>query len=94
MRSGSESKNETGIAKDQNKFFKDQMNDNIPTKKSFHRSGGIPAEFYWSHGKLLKNNWNKWNLWNSSEIPLEFQQFIILRPLKFHLSKIFVENWR
>ena len=66
----------------------------IPTKKSFHHSGGIPVEFHWSHGKLLENDWNKWNLWNSSEIPLEFQQFIILTPLKFHLSKIFVENWR
>ena len=38
----------------------------IPTKKSFHRSGGIPVEFHWSHGKLLENDWNKWNLWNSS----------------------------
>ena len=56
-----------------------------PTKKSFHRSSGIPVEFHWSHGKLLENDWNKWNLWNSSEIPLEFQQFIILFPLKFHL---------
>ena len=65
-----------------------------PTKNSFHHSGGIPVEFHWSHGKLLENDWNKWNLWNSSEIPLEFQQFIILTPLKFHLSKIFVENWR
>ena len=54
----------------------------------------IPAEFHWSHGKLLENDWNKWNLWNSSEIPLEFQQFIILTSLKFHLSKIFLENWR
>ena len=66
----------------------------LPTKKSFHHSGGIPVEFHWSHGKLLENDWSKWNLWNSSEIPLEFQQFIILTPLKFHLSKIFVENWR
>ena len=37
-----------------------------PTKKSFHRSGGIPVEFHWSHGILLENDWNKWNLWNSS----------------------------
>ena len=66
----------------------------LPTKKSFHHSGGIPVEFHWRHGKLLENDWNKWNLWSSSEIPLEFQQFIILTPLKFHLSKIFVENWR
>ena len=65
-----------------------------PTKKSFYHSGGIPVEFHWSHGKALENDWNKWNIWNSSEIPLEFQQFIILTPLKFHLSKIFVENWR
>ena len=49
----------------------------IPTKKSFHHSSGIPLEFHWSHGKLLEKDWNKWNLWNSSEIPLEFQQFII-----------------
>ena len=57
----------------------------IPTKKSFHHSGGIPVEFHWSHGKLLENDWSKWNFWNSSEIPLEFQQFIILTPVKFHL---------
>ena len=56
-----------------------------PTKKYFHHSSGIPVEFHWSYGKLLENDWNKWNLWNSSEIPLEFQQFIILIPLKFHL---------
>ena len=66
----------------------------IPTKKYFHHSGGIPVEFHWNHGKLVENDWNKWNLWNSSEIPLEFQQLIILTSLKFHLSKIFVENWR
>ena len=65
-----------------------------PTKKSFHHSGGIPVEFHWSHGKALENDWNKWNIWNSSEIPLEFQQFIILTPHKSHLSKIFVENWK
>ena len=57
----------------------------LPTKKYFHHSGGIPVELHWSHGKWLENDWNKWNLWNSSEIPLEFQQFIILTPLKFHL---------
>ena len=57
----------------------------LPTKKSFHHSGGIPVEFHWSHGKLLENDWNKWNLWNSPEILLEFQQLIILIPLKFHL---------
>ena len=34
----------------------------IPTKKSFHHSGGIPVEFHWSHGKLLEKDWNKWNL--------------------------------
>ena len=56
-----------------------------PTKKSLHHSGGIPKEFHWSHGNLLENDWHKWNLWNSSEIPLDFQQFIILTPLKFHL---------
>ena len=56
-----------------------------PTKKSFHRSVGIPVEFHWSHGKLLENDWNKRNLWNSSEIPLEFQQFIISTPIRFHL---------
>ena len=56
-----------------------------PTKKSFHHSSGIPVELHWSQGKLLENNENKWNLWNSSEIPLEFQQFIILTPLKFPL---------
>ena len=42
-----------------------------PTKKSFHRSGGIPVEFQWSHKKLQENDWNKWNLWNSFEIPLD-----------------------
>ena len=56
-----------------------------PTKKSFHHSSGIPMEFHWSHGKLLENDSNKWNLWNSSEILVEFQQFIILTLLKFHL---------
>ena len=56
-----------------------------PTKKSFHHSSGIPVEFHWSHGKLLENDSNKWNLWNSSEILVEFQQFIILTLLKFHL---------
>ena len=56
-----------------------------PNKNSFHHSGGIPVEFYWSHGKLLENYCNKWNLWNSSEILLEFQQFISITPLKFHL---------
>ena len=61
------------------------LRDKNPTKKSFHHSGEIPVEFHWSHGKLLENDWNKWNLWNSSEISLEFQQFIILIPLKFHL---------
>ena len=60
----------------------------IPTKKSFHHSGGIPVEFHWSHGKLPEIDWNKSNIWNSSEIPLEFQQFIILNyefkyPLNF-----------
>ena len=58
---------------------------NKPTKKYSHHSGGIPVEFHWSHGKLLENDWNKWNLWNSSEIPLEFQQFIMLTHLKLHL---------
>ena len=57
----------------------------FPTKKSFHHSGRIPVEFHWRHGKLLENDWNKWNLWNFSEIPLEFQQFIILTLLRFHL---------
>ena len=66
----------------------------FPLKKSFHHSGGIPVEFHWDHGKAFESDWNKWNLWNSSEIPPEFQRFIILTPLKFHLSKIFVENWR
>ena len=57
----------------------------IPIKKSFHNSSGIPVEFHWSHGKKLENDWNQWNLWNSSESPLEFQQFITLTPVKFHL---------
>ena len=65
-----------------------------PTKKSFHHSGGIPVKFHWSDGRILENDWNKWNLWYSSKIPLEFQPFIILTPYKFHLQKIFVENWR
>ena len=55
------------------------------TKKSFHHSGGNPGKFHWSHGKLLANDWSKLNLRNSSEIPLEFQHFIILTPLEFHL---------
>ena len=63
-----------------------------PTKKSFHHSGGIPVQFHWSHGKLLENNWKKWYLWNSSEITLEFQQFIILIPfIKIFCGKLEVK---
>ena len=64
-----------------------------------------PAEFQWNSTGVMEKHWKMTGTngtsriplkfpWNSSEIPLEFQQFIILTPHKSHLSKIFVENWK
>ena len=57
----------------------------------------IPAEFQWNSTEVMENDWKmtgtngtsgipplKFHC-NSSKIPLEFQQFIILTSLKFHL---------
>ena len=41
---------------------------NVPTKKPFHHSGGIPVEFHWSHGKWLKITGTN----RTSGIPLKF----------------------
>ena len=71
LRSGSESKNEADIAKDQNKFFKDQINvnNNIPTKKSFHHSGG----FQWNSTGVMENDWKMTGTNGTSGIPLKFR---------------------
>ena len=56
----------------------------------------IPAEFQWNSTGVMENYWKMTGTngtsgislkfrWNSSEIQLEFQQFKISIPLKFHL---------
>ena len=56
----------------------------------------IPAEFQWNSTGVMENYWKMTGTngtsgislkfrWNPAEIQLEFQQFKILIPLKFHL---------
>ena len=45
----------------------------------------IPVEFQWNSTGVMENYWKMTGTNGTSEILLEFQQFTILTPLKFHL---------